>query len=65
MAIILIYRNEEHRLEEKKLTVRQAFDRLNLSPETHLAVKEGELITENEVLKDGDVVNIIAVISGG
>jgi sulfur carrier protein ThiS len=30
-----------------------------------IATREGELIIDDEILKDGDVVKLVAVISGG
>ncbi len=38
---------------------------LNLNANAHLAVREGVLITEDEMLKKGDRIELIAVISGG
>ncbi len=38
---------------------------LNINPETVLVVKNGELISEDETLKDSDTVKILSVISGG
>lgn len=64
MAITVIVRKETHELKPR-LMVKEAMEQLGLSPETHLAVRNGELLTENEVLKEGDVVKIIAAISGG
>ena len=43
----------------------QAFKRLGLDMGSHLAVCEGEIITEDRVLQDGDVIKLIPVISGG
>jgi sulfur carrier protein ThiS len=65
MAITIVYRNQEYRFEQKKLVVSKALEHLNLSVETHLVVKDGELITENDVLANGDVARIVPVISGG
>lgn len=48
-----------------ELTLAQAYKRLGLQPESHLAVREGEIITEDRVLKHGDVIKIVPVISGG
>ncbi len=64
MSITLILRKKEYRLDGT-LTVRQALEKLELSPETHLAVRDGELLNEREPLKDGDVVKLVPVISGG
>ena len=36
-----------------------------ISPQAVLAVRNGQLITEDEMLRDGDVVELISVISGG
>ncbi len=64
MPITLILRKKEYQLDGT-LTVRQALEKLELSPETHLVVRNGELLNEREPLKDGDVVKVVPVISGG
>ncbi len=64
MAITLIVRKQEYQIEGT-VTVKEALHQLGLSTETHLAVKDGTLINENEVLRDGDTVKLVAVISGG
>lgn len=65
MTIKLVLRKKEYQLEEKSIQVKQAFQVLNLSPEAHLMVRDGLLLNENDYLKDGDAVKIVAVISGG
>jgi len=66
MAIIFILRKQEIRLEiEQTLTVKDALARLGYSSETHLVVRDGELLNENEALRDGDRVKLVPVISGG
>jgi sulfur carrier protein ThiS len=62
--IKLKYRKQEWELEGK-LTVRQAVERVGLNPESVLAVRDGELITEDVRLQDGDEIRLVAVISGG
>jgi sulfur carrier protein len=64
MAVKMILRKKEYELEAKG-TLKDALKQLNLSPEAYLAMRNGEMITEDEVLKDGDVIQLIAVISGG
>ncbi len=64
MPITLIVRKKEYQLDGT-LTVREALEKLDLSPETHLVVRAGELLNEREPLKDGDVVKVVPVISGG
>jgi len=65
MTIRLILRKKEFELEGKSVQVKQAYELLNLSPEAHLMVRNGELLNENDWLRDGDEVKIVAVISGG
>jgi len=66
MAIIFILRKQEILLEiEKTLMVKEALERLGYSTETHLVVRDGELLNDNEALRDGDRVKLIPVISGG
>lgn len=64
MPIFFQLRQEQFELEGK-LTVREAFNKLGLSLETHLATRDGELLNDNEVLSNGDKITVIAVISGG
>ena len=66
MAITFILRKQEIILEgNKTLMVKEALQKLGYSTETHLVVKDGELLNENEPLHNGDRVQLIAVISGG
>ncbi len=66
MAITFILRKQEIILEgNKTLMVKEALQQLGYSTETHLVVKDGELLNENEPLRNGDRVKLIAVISGG
>jgi sulfur carrier protein len=65
LTIKLVLRKQEYELEGKSIQVKQALEQLSLSPEAHLLVRNGDLLNENDWLKDGDVVKIVAVISGG
>ena len=38
---------------------------LDLPANAHLALRDGQLITEDEMLKKGDRIELVAVISGG
>ena len=42
-----------------------ALKRNNIVPESVIATREGEMIVEDEILRDGDEIKLIAVISGG
>jgi sulfur carrier protein len=45
--------------------VRELLRDLNLVPEAHLVIRGDDLITEDEMLKDEDAVEVRPVISGG
>ena len=65
MTIKLTLRKKEFQLYGTPIQVKTALQQLNLSPEAHLLVRDGELLNENDCLKDGDEIKIVAVISGG
>lgn len=64
MPVILILRKQEYQLEGT-ITVKAALNKLNLSPQSHLVIRDGEILTENDSLRNGEKVKIIAAISGG
>lgn len=47
------------------ITVREAIRRAGLVPHSVLPTRDGELIPEDERLREGDVIQLVAVISGG
>lgn len=47
------------------MTLLSALQKSNIVPESVIATREGEMILEDEILKDGDEIKLIAVISGG
>lgn len=64
MSVKLTLRDKEFEVKAG-MTVRHAIEACGLVPEMLLAVKDDELITEDTILKDGDQIRLIAVISGG
>ncbi|MBE3143692.1 MAG: hypothetical protein IMZ61_07195 [Planctomycetes bacterium] len=64
MAVALTLRKKEYQIEGND-TVKQVLEKVNLTPDTHLVIHKGELLTENELLTDGDVVKLVVVISTG
>ena len=47
------------------MTLLAALEKTNILPETVIATRDGELILEDEILRDGEDVRLVAVISGG
>jgi sulfur carrier protein ThiS len=46
-------------------TLLSALLKLGILPETVLATRNGEMLTEDEILLEDDAINLIEVISGG
>jgi sulfur carrier protein ThiS len=64
MEITLTLRDKVFTLD-RKMSVKKALHEIGLSPESHLVLKDGDLLQDDQILKDGDVITIIPVISGG
>lgn len=47
------------------MTVRAALQRSGISPESVIATRGGEMMTDDEQLRAGDEIRLVAVISGG
>jgi hypothetical protein len=47
------------------MTLLSALEKYGILSESVIATREGELILEDEILKDGEVIKLVAVISGG
>jgi sulfur carrier protein ThiS len=60
----LILRDKEYEVKPG-MTLLSALHKISVVPESVIATREGEMILEDEILRDGDVVKLIAVISGG
>ncbi len=50
---------------EPGITARQLLEHLNLNPESYLVTRDGELISDDTVIRPGDTIRLVAVISGG
>jgi sulfur carrier protein ThiS len=60
----LVLRDQEFEVKHG-MTVRHALIQNDIPPESVLATRGDELLTDDELLRDGDTINLIAVISGG
>ena len=60
----LILRDKEYQVKPG-MTLLSALQKVDILPEAVIATRQGEMILEDEILEDGDVVKLVAVISGG
>lgn len=59
------YRGTRYTLNEKRIKVIEILRKLEIIPEHVLVVKNGDVVTEDEFVEEGDSVEIISAISGG
>jgi sulfur carrier protein len=64
MAVKLILRDKQYEVRPG-MTLLDALKKSNIVPESVIATRQGEMIVEDEILKDGEEIKLIAVISGG
>lgn len=63
-TVTLILRNQEHQVKAG-MTLQHSLERIGLTSQEVLATRDGELLTDDEILQEGEVIKLIAVISGG
>jgi sulfur carrier protein len=64
MTAIFILRKQVYEIKHG-MTIRKALQKLNIEPDSVLATRNGELLTDDEILKEGDEIKLVPVISGG
>jgi len=62
--IQVTYRNKQWDVPGQR-TVREVIEAVGLNPAVVLAVRNGKLVLDSEMLSDDDELKLIAVISGG
>ena len=64
MTVKFILRQHEFELKHG-MTVRKALQKLGIEPDSVLAIRNSVLLTDDEILKENDVIKLVPVISGG
>ena len=64
MSAKLILRKKEYEVRHG-MTIRAALQKLQISPESVIPTRKGELLTDDELIQENDVIKLVAVISGG
>ena len=64
MPAILRLRGQEYEVKAG-MTVRDAMLQHDIQPEAVIPLRDGEPITEDEIVREGEKIRLVAVISGG
>ena len=64
MTALLRLRDKEYEVKAGS-TVRDAMLAHDIQPESVIPTRGGELITEDELIREGETIRLVAVISGG
>ncbi len=64
MPATLTYRDKIYEVPDG-LTVKEALIKIGLEPQLYLAVRNRELVTEDQKLKPDDKIKLVAIVSGG
>lgn len=62
--IEITFRNKKFEVKEN-ITARDALKKIAIDPESVLITVNGKLVTDDVVLRQGDAVKLVAVVSGG
>jgi len=64
MTVKLVLRGKEYEVKPG-MTLLDSLKKIDILSESVIAVRDGEMILDDEILKDGDLVKLVSVISGG
>ena len=64
MPVKLILRDKEYEVKPG-MALLDALKKCDIIPESVIATRDGEMLTDDEILRNGDVIKLVAVISGG
>lgn len=59
-----VLRKDEYKVRPV-MTIRHALEKIGINPDSVLATRNGELITDDEIIQENDLIVLVAVISGG
>jgi len=60
----IILRGKEYEVRPG-MTLLSVLQKIDILPESVIATRDGELIEEDEILREGETIKLVAVISGG
>jgi sulfur carrier protein len=64
MSARIIIKNKEYEIKHGT-TVRTSLLKLSIEPDSVLITRNGELLTDDEIIQENDLIKLVPVISGG
>ncbi|NMC14420.1 MAG: MoaD/ThiS family protein [Chloroflexi bacterium] len=64
MPSTLLFRDKTYPVPSR-ISIRQALAMIGIDPQSVLPTRKDELVSEEELLQEGDEIKLVAVISGG
>jgi sulfur carrier protein ThiS len=64
MEAVMRLRADEYKIRPG-MTVRDAMLQNDILPESVIPTRDGEMITDDELVREGDLIRLVSVISGG
>ena len=63
---VLIRNPQRRELEvEGKMRVKDLLKNLDLNPESHIVIRDGEILTSDQWLEEDDSIQVVSAVSGG
>ena len=60
----IILRDQKYEVKAG-MTLLAALNKIDILPESVICVRDGDLLTEDNILKNGETIKLVSVISGG
>ena len=60
----LVFRKQEFEVRSG-MTLRDALKKIEIDPYSVLGMREGKLVTDDVILRPGETIKLVAVVSGG
>lgn len=66
MEVTIIFgEKEENREINEKMTIKEILTAMDISSETVVVKRNNEIVMDEEILQNGDIIEVIRVIYGG
>jgi len=65
VIFVVIKGSKKFKIDKEKMKIGDVFRELGLNVEEYIPVSNGNIVTEHDEVKDGDLLTLYPVVSGG